>query len=284
MKHFTDEEISFLLESDSKTESSLGSVQSFAGGTQASTDKPDVYMDYPAYPKNFDDFISNDVYNDLDSKYYNSFFESYFSDNKYSGMTVKELLEVESDDNDEEEDSHARTQRVIDKSEKKLADDKFSAHYKKAKEEREKNHPGEENKSLSASTKNKAATVLVAAKSVIKDKSKDPGKFPTIKKIVRTAIWLGITYGFWLMPWGIISKLIVTIVGYAIHASKEDSIRKRNIAYVSSQIDYYRELEEKTDDPEQRKRLKRIRTEYELQYKRVTAQYHAEKASKHDDE
>lgn len=116
---------------------------------------------------------------------------------------------------------------------------------------------------LKTADKNKIAEAMAMAKGDIKENIKKSGFATKTKKILRMVIHIGIQVGWFLCPFGLITKLVGHLVIYSIHSAKEERIKIEEENYFKDQIKYYKELEEKTDDPVKRRNIVKVRREFE---------------------
>lgn len=239
-----------------KNENSLGGIAAYAPAEP-------VHEKYPTpFPNSLDDYMNNDKYDNPSNEWMEHFVESYFYENKYNSLSEsaleRELLNEEVvsgydilDNFFNEEDND--TNSTIDSEYKNM---------KRSKDEKSQRHEEIKNK-LKSADKAKIAEAISMAKGDMKEKMKQPGFFTKTRKILRMITHLGIQVGWWLVPLGPVTKLVGSLAIYSAHRAKENKITQEEQRYFKDEIAYYKDLEEKTDDPVRKRNIVKVRREFE---------------------
>ena len=212
-----------------KDESSSAGVAPFSSREFAADgSQPQMMQAYPAYPADIEEYFQKDkLYDNLPDMYHETFFERYFQENVYN-LTEDEL-----------------TDQAIDAEVKKD---------KRRKKDRDE---------ISASQKSKVAKTIALAKNSLKTDYDNPGFLAHTKKVLRTIVYLGIQYGWLVIPHSLVVKLIGMIVTYSTHKAKENQKKREAQTMVQDRINYLNELMEKTDDPRKKKNIIQVKRDFQ---------------------
>ncbi len=244
-------------------ENSLGGITGYA----PAEGKP--YNLYPQFPADIEEYMNNDLYNNVSEQWMNDFVESYFTENKYSHLSESYLekvvleeeymsaIEIMDEILLEDDDERSVTDRAIDHEVQKSAD------RKQVQSDKNKEFKDKAKEAITKADKNKIAEVMAMAKANNKENMKKPGYYTKTRKLLRVAIQAGLQFGWFFMPFPIVVKLIGHLVLFTTFKAKENQITQDQTNYFKDQMKYYKELEEKTDDPVKRRNIVKVRREFE---------------------